>query len=311
MKRKNDLLNLTGMLGCSSISCGVAVVLTGGFMLGANSLKAQWSGTNPITTSSYVGIGTSGSNANLDIYGSGDFSTLQVTSPAGGFSANYIGPLRIRGEAYNPDFTLSVFPYLCVARYGFVGVGTESPSDKFHLKDGNILVDNGNITVRDNFGINQFRVESNGFLIARQIDVHLDPIPDYVFHAAFNKDSATLYSKNGKYQMLSLYEIDDFVKKHHHLPGIKNASKYESIGTVNLGELNTKLLEKVEELTLHTISQQRAIDNLIERLEKIESVSTTHNQPNKSQSSNGLIMATFALLAIIVGRGRFSKLFNK
>ena len=118
---------------------------------------------------------------------------------------------------------------------------------------------------------------------------------------------------NLKLENLLLIErkIFNFARKHHHLPGIKNASQYESIGTVNLGELNTKLLEKVEELTLHTISQQRAIDNLIERLEKIESVSTTHNQPNKSQATNGLLIATFATFAFVMGKRRFSKLFNK
>lgn len=161
-------------------------------------------------------------------------------------------------------------------------------------------------------GTTNFKVDENGLLIARQIDVHLDPIPDYVFHAAFNKDSADLYSRTGKYNKLSLYEIDNFVRKHHHLPGIKSASQYNSIGTVNLGELNVKLLEKVEELTLHTISQQRELDNLKERLERIESSSITHNQPPiKSQATNGILIATFAIFAIVIGRGSFSKLIKK
>lgn len=39
-----------------------------------------------------------------------------------------------------------------------------------------------------------------------------------------------------------------------------------------------KLLEKVEELTLHTINQQHEIDNLKARLDKLESLTVSdHN----------------------------------
>lgn len=287
-----------------------AILITGVLLLDADRLKAQWSGTNPITTSSYVGIGTSGTDANLDIYGSGDFATLQVTSPAGGFATGYLGPLRVRGEGYNPDFSISVFPYLCVARYGFVGIGTESPGAKLHLTDGNLLVDDGSITVRDNAGINQFRVESNGLLIERQVDVHLDPIPDYVFHAAFSKDSAELYKANGRYKMMSLYELNDYVREHHHLPGIYSASQYDSIGRMNLGEMNMKLLEKVEELTLHTINQQHEIDNLKARLGKLESLTMSDRQHNDNKGMTGILTATLALLVIVIGKNKFFKLIK-
>lgn len=70
-------------------------------------------------------------------------------------------------------------------------------------------------------------------------------------------------------------------------------------------------MEKVEELTLHTISQQREIDNIKVRLEEMEAVSVKHNQPNKSQSTIGLVLATFAIFAILVGRGKFTKLIKK
>ncbi|HCS21313.1 MAG TPA: hypothetical protein DIW47_12260 [Bacteroidetes bacterium] len=261
---------------------------------------AQWSGTNPVTTNSDVGISTS--------------------SPAGylHISPTYTGgvyPLALPLILADYNLFGSHITTFTATNYGRVGIGTASPSETCHVLGSTLLQGNtviqGNLTVNNGTN-NQFQVTSNGLLIARQVDVHLDPIPDYVFHAAFNKDSAALYSKAGNYKMLSLYEIDDFVKKHHHLPGIKSASQYESIGTVNLGELNAKLLEKIEELTLHTISQQREIDNLKDRLEKLETTSVAHNiQPYKSQSMTGVVLAAVAIFAIVIGSGRFSKLSKK
>jgi len=195
---------------------------------------------------------------------------------------------------------------------GFVIAPNSSTRSGIRISsNGDLEICNGSFSII-NVSTNQFKINNSDFLIARQIDVHLNPIPDYVFYAAFNKDSADLYSRTGKYKKLSLYEIDEFVKKHHHLPGIKSASQYNSIGTLNLGELNVKLLEKVEELTLHTISQQKEIDHLKERLEKIESKSVAFNQPPfNSQATNGILIATLAFVAIVIGRGQFSKLIKK
>jgi hypothetical protein len=178
--------------------------------------------------------------------------------------------------------------------------------------NGSFISRNGSLITQNTSGTTNFRVDGNGLLIARQIDVHLDPIPDYVFHATFNKDSAELYSKIGKYKKLSLYEIDDFVKKYHHLPGIKSATQYSAIGTVNIGELNVKLLEKVEELTLYAISQQKEIDCIKKQLQKKETNSTAQIKPRQNNNTtNGFLIATCALFVFIIGRGQFSKLINK
>jgi hypothetical protein len=59
-----------------------------------------------------------------------------------------------------------------------------------------------------------------------------------------------------------LSEVDNYIKANKHLPNIKSASEYEAIGTVDINELQLKLLEKVEELTLHTIRQQKELEAL-------------------------------------------------
>ncbi|MFC7526837.1 hypothetical protein ACFQRK_22970 [Parapedobacter sp. GCM10030251] len=81
-------------------------------------------------------------------------------------------------------------------------------------------------------------IEVNGRVRAKEVKVETTNWPDYVFH----KD----------YVLPSLSELDAYIKKEGHLPGIPTAKKAESEG-VDLGEMNRKLLEKVEELTLHLI----------------------------------------------------------
>ena len=69
-------------------------------------------------------------------------------------------------------------------------------------------------------------------------------------------------SLNKDYEFLSLQNVEAFVKKNHHLPGIKSASEVESEGQWNLTEGAINNLEKIEELFLHTIEQEKKIDQL-------------------------------------------------
>jgi hypothetical protein len=56
--------------------------------------------------------------------------------------------------------------------------------------------------------------------------------------------------------------LEKFIQKEKHLPNIKGENEYEKNEGLSLGEMNLKLLEKVEELTLYTIQQQKQIDEL-------------------------------------------------
>lgn len=272
----------------------------------SGNLFAQWSGNCPETTNCDVGIATSTPQGYLHV------------SPS--YSGGFYPMLRPLILADYNWFGTQITTFTATNN-GRVGIGTANPAQSCHVVGTTLLQGNteirgntiiqGDLTV-NNGSLNQFRVTSSGLVVARQIDVHLDPIPDYVFHAAFNKDSSELYSKTGKYKKLSLFEIEDYVKKHYHLPGIKSASEYNNIGKINLGELNLKLLEKIEELTLHTISQQREIDNLMERLEKIESNTLNSNQTSiKSQTPYGLLIGTIVIFVIMIFTRKISKLTKK
>lgn len=63
------------------------------------------------------------------------------------------------------------------------------------------------------------------------------------------------------YQLSSLKEVEAFYKSNHHLPGIPSAEKLKETG-LNLEDMNTLLLQKIEELTLHLVRQEKEIESL-------------------------------------------------
>src|SRR5208283_3254107 len=58
------------------------------------------------------------------------------------------------------------------------------------------------------------------------------------------------------YRLSPLTEVAAYIEQNHHLPGIPSEKEVQAQG-VNLGEMQTKLLAKIEELTLHMIQAER------------------------------------------------------
>jgi len=63
------------------------------------------------------------------------------------------------------------------------------------------------------------------------------------------------------YDLKSLGEVEEFINKNGHLPEIPNAEEIAENG-VNLGEIESKLLMKIEELTLYIIDQNKRLTKL-------------------------------------------------
>jgi len=100
------------------------------------------------------------------------------------------------------------------------------------------------------------KLDVNGKIRATEIVVQ-SPLtwPDYVL-----KDN---------YNLMSLSEVDEFIKVNGHLPGIPNAEQVGKDG-VALGEVSTIMLEKIEELTLHMIQLEKKNNDLEERLAQLQ-----------------------------------------
>jgi hypothetical protein len=56
--------------------------------------------------------------------------------------------------------------------------------------------------------------------------------------------------------------LEKFIQKEKHLPNIKGENEYEKNEGLSLGEMNLKLLEKVEELTLYMIQLKKQNEDL-------------------------------------------------
>lgn len=67
------------------------------------------------------------------------------------------------------------------------------------------------------------------------------------------------------YELMSIYEVANFIEKNGHLPNIPSAKKVESEG-LELGDITTKQQEKIEELTLYMIQLQKQLNALKEKL---------------------------------------------
>jgi hypothetical protein len=65
----------------------------------------------------------------------------------------------------------------------------------------------------------------------------------------------------GDYRMLDLKSLEAFLKENHHLPEIPSAQKLKEDG-LELKKMNLLLLQKIEELTLYTLQQQKQLDAL-------------------------------------------------
>ncbi len=113
---------------------------------------------------------------------------------------------------------------------------------------------NGNVGIGTN-NTNQYRLAIAGKAIAEEIKIALQPNwSDFVFE----KD----------YQLPTLQEVEEHIHNNGHLKDIPSAKEVARNGFY-LGEMDAKLLQKIEELTLYTIAQQKEI---IKQKEEIKSL---------------------------------------
>ncbi len=85
-----------------------------------------------------------------------------------------------------------------------------------------------------------------------------------------NTNSWSNFVFEDTYELKSLTDVESFIIKNKHLPNIPNESEVIEKG-INLGEMDAKLLQKIEELTLYLIEQNKlnkAQQKKIEQLEK-------------------------------------------
>ncbi|MCU0422132.1 MAG: hypothetical protein MUC81_04905 [Bacteroidia bacterium] len=122
---------------------------------------------------------------------------------------------------------------------------------------GNLVLKGGDLIIMDANNTIQYRVYNDGLIRAREIKVNLNVIPpDYVFES--------------NYKLMSLNDLECFIKANKHLPNIPSAKEMITSDGVELSTMQFKLLEKIEELTLYLIELNRENQVLKQKLCELE-----------------------------------------
>lgn len=72
-----------------------------------------------------------------------------------------------------------------------------------------------------------------------------------------------------EYELMSLDEVETYVKQNSHLPGIKSAQELVKNG-LDLGEMQSKQMGKIEELTLYLIEQNKKLETQQSEIEALK-----------------------------------------
>jgi hypothetical protein len=115
-----------------------------------------------------------------------------------------------------------------------------------------VIMDNGNVGIGTSNP--QYMLDVKGKI--RGTEIRVEPhgaFPDFVFKENYN--------------LRSLKDIQSFINENGHLPEIPTAGEVEENG-INIAEMQAKLLQKIEELTLYIIQQGEKIEELENKLNK-------------------------------------------
>jgi len=120
--------------------------------------------------------------------------------------------------------------WMRITASGNVGIGTTAPAEKLDV--------NGNVRAAN--------------FIAGGTTLN---VPDYVF--------------SDSYSLMSLDTLRGYLAREKRLPNVPSAAEIQRKG-LDIGQFQMKLLEKIEELTLHVLDQQETIQTQRARLEALE-----------------------------------------
>lgn len=197
----------------------------------ANTARVQITNINNVIGSSAIGARILASHNGFQ----NSYGTL-ITSEGTG-SGNVFG---IHNTASSTHPSATVF-----------GIYTNTP-----VSDGWAMYVSGKSYISDGLRIGtqvdpysgQYKLILDGKMIAEEVRIQSSGAwPDYVFAS--------------DYQLMNLKELEQSINQNHHLPGVPSALIVESEG-IAVGEMQKIMMEKIEELTLYIIQQQKEIDQL-------------------------------------------------
>ncbi|MET7035719.1 hypothetical protein [Elizabethkingia miricola] len=188
-----------------------------------------------------VGIGTSSPFSRLEVYNEAGKSHLTLSADDN--NANDLSRIDLDYKIQNKDHIVGrISSFYLDSGNGGTGGLRFFTREAGQLTEKMMIAPNGNISVSNK-------------LEAKEIKVTTTPTADFVF-----EDS---------YQLPNLESVEKHIKEKKHLPDIASAAEMQKDG-VNIGDFQIKLLQKIEELTLYSIEQNKLIKEQQERLKKLE-----------------------------------------
>lgn len=218
-------------------------------------------------------------NISSSSYGNGDDFTIftydnrDIVFRAGTGNLNVYPGTKVGIGTLNPTYELDVKGTIAVdnlvrvqkdgsyrialsaAADGYVSGRNASLETKFLVtSNGTSYFNGGNMGIGTTNTLG-FKLAVNGHLRAKEITVDTG-WADFVFQ--------------NDYSLPTLSDVEAHIKEKGHLQDIPSAKEVEENG-IKLGAMNAKLLQKIEELMLYTIQQQKEIDALKKELSNINS----------------------------------------
>jgi hypothetical protein len=189
-----------------------------------------------------VSFGNNAGLTNIDDQTSVNNDATLYNFALSGSSSNYLasilsGPVQVN------------LPWLLTGNSGTTAtnfLGTIN-NEALVIKTNNVtrlrLQDTGNVGI----GIDtpNVKLAVNGDIKTTEIIVTQTPWADHVFHKS--------------YRLLSLHEVEKFISVYKHLPDIPSGAEVEKNG-IDVGYIQGLLLQKIEELTLYTIEQDKKLN---------------------------------------------------
>ncbi len=237
-----------------------------------------------VANNGYVGIGTASPTQKLDVTGNIITNTILLRDPISttdwngiwqsGFYQSYDATNAPEAGQWFWGLNMNHGSNHETYRYnGQIAIKNSSTTPTMYFRSTNVnglgtwarvVHSEGNQFINGNLGIGttapDAKLAVKGEIHAQEVRVDLNGAvaPDYVFKE--------------DYDLRSLQEVQDYIKEHGHLPNIPSAKEMEASG-IDLGQMNLKLLEKIEELTLYIIAleeKNKKIREIEERLNKME-----------------------------------------
>ena len=231
-------------------------------------LQFNTNGTNRmvILSNGNVGIGLTNPREKLHISGpirgDGTNGALRIRTDMG---TTEIGPTDPGYSRFNTTLSAFYFNKKIIIESGTISSSINVPL-YFKIGDTSIPM---YIRTNGNVGIGtltpQYKLDVEGSLHAQTLNVDSVLCAEEIIVRTNGAD----FVFADDYQLLPLSEVKAFITENKHLPEIQSAQEMQENG-VSVSELQTQLLQKIEELTLYILQQEETIQELRQEVEKLK-----------------------------------------